>query len=59
MIALAIVIIYTFVGSMIILKVTDLLSSLTVTAEEKKVGSDLSQHGENVFPFDLSTAKEF
>jgi len=59
MIALAIVIIYTFVGSMIILKVTDLLSSLTVTAAEKKVGSDLSQHGENVFPFDLSTAKEF
>ncbi len=59
LIALAIVIVYTFVGSMIILKITDLLSSLTVTAEEKKVGSDLSQHGENVFPFDLSTAKEF
>jgi Amt family ammonium transporter len=59
MIALAIVIVYTFVGSMIILKITDLLSSLTISAEEKKVGSDLSQHGENVFPFDLSTAKEF
>src|SRR5260221_1586334 len=58
LIALAIVFLYTFVGSMIILKVTDLLSSLTVTAAEKKVGSDLSQHGENVFPFDLSTAKE-
>jgi ammonium transporter, Amt family len=59
LIALGIVIVYTFVGSMIILKITDLISSLTVTAEEKKVGSDYSQHGENVFPYDLSTAKEF
>ena len=61
LIALGIVIVYTFVGSMIILKITDLLSSLTVSTEEKKVGSDYSQHGENAFPFDLSTAttKEF
>ncbi len=58
LIALGIVIVYTFVGSMIILKVTDLLSSLTVSAEEKKVGSDMAQHGENLFPFDLSTANE-
>ena len=46
MIGLAIVIAYTFVGSFIILKITDLISSLQVSAEEKKVGSDLSQHGE-------------
>ena len=58
MIGLGIVIVYTFVGSMIILKVTDLISSLNVSAEEKKVGQDYSQHGENVIPFDLSTAKE-
>jgi Amt family ammonium transporter len=58
MIGLAIVIAYTFIGSMIILKVTDLMSSLKVTAEESKVGSDYSQHGENVYPYDLSTAKE-
>jgi Amt family ammonium transporter len=58
MIALAVVIGYTFVGSLIILKITDLISPLKVTAEEKKVGSDFSQHGEAVFPYDLSSAKE-
>jgi Amt family ammonium transporter len=58
LIALAIVIAYTFIGSLIILKVTDLISSLKVSAEDKKVGQDFSQHGENLVPFDLSTAKE-
>jgi ammonium transporter, Amt family len=58
MIALAIVIAYTFIGSLIILKITDLISTLRVSAEEKKVGSDFSQHGEAVYPYDLSTAKE-
>jgi Amt family ammonium transporter len=58
MIALLIVIAYTFIGSMIILKVTDLISSMTVSAEEKKVGSDLSQHGENLYPFDLVGKEE-
>jgi Amt family ammonium transporter len=54
MTALAIVIAYTFLGSLIILKVTDLISRLSVSAEEKKVGQDVSQHGENVIPFDFS-----
>lgn len=58
MIALAVVVAYTFVGSMIILKLVDLISSLKVTPEEYKVGSDYSQHGENVYPFDLNSAKE-
>jgi ammonium transporter, Amt family len=58
MIALVVVVAYTFIGSMIILKLTDLISTLKVSAEEQKVGSDYSQHGENVFPFDLSNAKE-
>jgi ammonium transporter, Amt family len=58
LIALAIVIAYTFIGSMIILKLTDLMSTLKVSAEEQKVGSDYSQHGENLYPYDLSTAKE-
>jgi Amt family ammonium transporter len=57
MIALVVVIAYTFIGSMIILKVTDLMSPLRVSAEELKVGSDYSQHGEAV-SFDLTTAKE-
>jgi Amt family ammonium transporter len=58
MIALGIVVTYTFLGSLLILKITDLISTLRVTAEEKKVGSDFSQHGEAVYPYDLSTAKE-
>ena len=58
LIALAIVIAYTFLGSLLILKVTDLISSLKVSPEEKKVGQDYSQHGENVTSFDLSNAKE-
>lgn len=58
MIALVIVIAYTFIGSFILLKITDLISPLKVTAEELKVGSDFSQHGEAVYPYDLSAAKE-
>jgi ammonium transporter, Amt family len=57
LIALAIVIAFTFLGSLIILKVTDLISSLQITAEEKKVGSDFSQHGEQVYSFDVNDAK--
>ncbi len=58
MIALVIVVAFTFVGSMVILKVTDLISALNTSAEEKEVGQDLSQHGENVFQFDLTAAKD-
>lgn len=55
MIALVIVIAFTFIGSMVILKVTDLISALSISPEEREVGQDLSQHGENVFQFDLTT----
>lgn len=58
LIALVIVVAFSFVGSMILLKITDLISPLRVTAEEKKVGSDYSQHGENLFPADFSNLKE-
>ncbi len=58
MIALAIVIAFSFFGALILLKLTDLISPLTISAEEKKVGSDLAQHGENLFPVDYSTLKE-
>jgi Amt family ammonium transporter len=37
----------------VILKITDLLSPMTISSEEKKVGSDLSQHGENLIPYEL------
>jgi Amt family ammonium transporter len=56
--ALVIVVGYTFAGSFLILKITDLISTLKVTPEEKKVGSDYSQHGENLYPVDFSTLKE-
>lgn len=50
MIALVIVIAYTFLGSLLLLKITDLISPLKVSAEELKVGSDFSQHGEYLNP---------
>jgi Amt family ammonium transporter len=58
LVALVIVVAFTFIGSLILLKVTDLISPLRVSAEEKKVGSDYSQHGENLFPADFSSLKE-
>lgn len=39
---------FAFVGSLILLKVTDLISPLKVSEEEFKLGQDLSQHGENM-----------
>lgn len=56
-IALIIVVAFTFVGSLVILKITDMISALKVSADEKEIGQDLSQHGENLTPFDLSSAK--
>lgn len=58
LIALVMVVAFSFLGSLVLLKVTDLISPLRVSAEEKKVGSDYSQHGENLFPADFSTLKE-
>lgn len=58
MIALVIVVAYTFLGSLIVLKITDLISPLKVSPEEKKIGQDYSQHGENLVPFDFSSANE-
>jgi Amt family ammonium transporter len=47
-IALVLAVAFIFIGSFVILKITDLISPMTITTEEKKVGSDLAQHGENV-----------
>ena len=58
MLALVIVVAFTFLGSLVLLKVTDLISSLKVSPEEKKVGNDYSQHGENVVPFELTASRE-
>jgi Amt family ammonium transporter len=56
--ALAIVVAFTFAGSMLLLKVVDLIFGLSVSAEEKKAGSDYSQHGENLYPSEFNVLKE-
>lgn len=48
--ALGIVVGYTLAGSFLILKIVDLVFNLRISAEDKKVGSDFSQHGENLYP---------
>jgi Amt family ammonium transporter len=50
MIALVIVVAFTFIGAFVILKITDLVLPMKVSSEEKKVGQDLTQHGENLLP---------
>lgn len=39
---------FAFFGSFILLKITDLVSPLRVTAEEEVAGLDISQHGEEL-----------
>jgi Amt family ammonium transporter len=56
--ALGIVIGYTLAGSFIILKIVDLISNLRVSPEDKEIGQDVSQHGENVQVFDLKAMRE-
>jgi Amt family ammonium transporter len=53
MIALVVSVAFITVGSYIILKITDLISPLTISHEEKRVGSDYSQHGENLPSLEL------
>lgn len=49
-IALGLTLAFIIAGSFLILKITDLISPMTVSSAEKKVGSDFSQHGENLHP---------
>jgi len=56
--ALVLVVAFTFIGSMILLKLVDLIFGLSVTPEEKKAGSDFSQHGENLFPADFNLTEK-
>src|SRR5690606_27871640 len=54
-----IAVLFTFFGSLVILKITDLISSLKVSPEEKELGQDLSQHGENLIQLELgATTKD-
>jgi Amt family ammonium transporter len=47
--ALGIVVAFSFVGSLILLKITDLISPLAVSKEEEVVGLDITQHEEQLY----------
>ena len=52
MIALVLALAFIIAGSFLILKITDLISPMTVSSEEKLIGSDFSQHGENLHSYE-------
>ncbi|SIO67899.1 ammonium transporter [Singulisphaera sp. GP187] len=53
LVALVIVGVFSFVGSLILYKITDLIIPLRVTHEQEDEGLDLSQHGETALGADL------
>jgi len=53
LLALVIVAAFSFVGSLILYKITDLIIPLRVTDEQEEEGLDLSQHGETAMGADL------
>ena len=58
LIGLVIAVAFISLGSFIILKVTDWISPMTISEEEKKMGSDLSQHGERLYTFEIEPMRE-
>ncbi|ASU33298.1 ammonium transporter [Mucilaginibacter xinganensis] len=48
LIALVGVSVFAFFGSLLLLKITDMISPLRVSAEEEEIGLDISQHGEKL-----------
>jgi Amt family ammonium transporter len=56
MIALVIVGAFSFLGSLVIYKLTDFLLPMRVTPEQEAIGLDLSQHGEFM---ELEPARQF
>ncbi|MEJ0029853.1 MAG: ammonium transporter [Bacteroidota bacterium] len=56
MIALVLVIAFVFIGSFVILKITDLITPMSVSAEDKAVGQDLSQHDEALATYEVKPA---
>lgn len=47
-VALVAVSIFSFFGSLLLLKITDMISPLRVSKEEEEIGLDISQHGEKL-----------
>jgi ammonium transporter, Amt family len=58
LIGLVIAVAFISLGSFIILKVTDWISPMTISEEEKRMGSDLSQHGERLYTFEIEPMRE-
>ncbi len=48
LIALVGVVAFAFFGSLLLLKITDMISPLRVSEEERSIGLDLTQHGEEI-----------
>lgn len=46
--AMAVVSLFAFFGSLLLLKITDMITPLRVSEENTMLGSDLHQHGENI-----------
>jgi len=40
--------VFSFFGSLLLLKITDMISPLRVSQEEETIGLDISQHGEKL-----------
>ncbi|MFM8913737.1 MAG: ammonium transporter [Flammeovirgaceae bacterium] len=58
MIGLVITAAFILVGSFLILKITDWISPMTISPDEKRMGSDLSQHGERLYTFEIEPMRE-
>jgi Amt family ammonium transporter len=58
MIALVIVSIFTFFGSLVLYKITDMIIPMRVSHEQEVAGLDLSQHGEAAWRLNGSTADQ-
>jgi Amt family ammonium transporter len=46
--------VFAFVGSLVLLKVVDMVVGLRVSDEEEFLGLDVSQHSENAYAFEVS-----
>jgi len=56
LLALVIVGVFTFGGSMLVYKITDMIISLRVSAQSEKIGLDISQHNES-YDFEYKSDK--
>ena len=46
--ALVVASLFSFFGSLLLLKITDMISPLRVSPEDEQIGLDISQHGEKL-----------